>query len=238
MRHTDSTDPDCLYSVEDMIRLIEKVGFLPLFSNSLPGFSVEEHTLAGSWWTGNPESDPWEWRCIASQDDRVAYGKFFDKKAGYVSKEWFPVFANYRRDGYDFDALYDDELAPYRHKLIMDQFTDGRTWLSPDLKKAAGFGKGGEKNFPGVITDLQMQTYLIAGGFRRRKSKKGAEYGMAATVLTMPETKWGYDFVASGYSENVGESRQRLFDQALTFFPDSNEKDLRRLLGIRHSSEP
>ena len=36
------------------------------------------------------------------------YGKFFHKKTGYISVEWFPHFANYRREGYDFDALYDD----------------------------------------------------------------------------------------------------------------------------------
>ena len=35
---------------------------------------------------------------------KVAYGKFFDKKAGFISLEWLPYFANYRRSGYDFDA--------------------------------------------------------------------------------------------------------------------------------------
>ncbi len=32
--------------------------------------------------------------------------------------------------------------------------------LSTDLKKMAGFGKGGLKNYPGIITRLQMQLYL------------------------------------------------------------------------------
>ena len=38
----------------------------------------------------------------------MAYGKFFDKKSGFISKKWFSYFANYRRDGYDFDALWDE----------------------------------------------------------------------------------------------------------------------------------
>ena len=33
--------------------------------------------------------------------------------------EWLPVFANYRRDGYDFDALYEDGKAPLKHKKII-----------------------------------------------------------------------------------------------------------------------
>ena len=44
--------------------------------------------------------------------------------AGFISRKWFPVFANYRRDGYDFDALFEDEKAPYKHKKIMDFFME------------------------------------------------------------------------------------------------------------------
>ena len=55
--------------------------------------------------------------------------------------------------------------------------------LSTELKQLAGFGKGGEKNFPGITTDLMMKTYLITADFHRRRNKKGAEYGMAVSVL-------------------------------------------------------
>ena len=57
---------------------------------------------------------------IAKKHD-ILYGKFFAKKAGFISKKWLPVFANYRRDGYDFDALFEDEKAPIKHKNIMKQ---------------------------------------------------------------------------------------------------------------------
>ena len=71
----------------------------------------------------------------------MAYGKFFDKKAGFISVEWVPVFANYRRDGYDFDALYEDGKAPLKHKKIMSNFIDDRVdseILSNQLKVMAG----------------------------------------------------------------------------------------------------
>lgn len=71
----------------------------------------------------------------------MAYGKFFDKKAGFISVEWVPVFANYRRDGYDFDALYEDGKAPLKHKKIMSHFIDDRVdseILSNQLKVMAG----------------------------------------------------------------------------------------------------
>ena len=49
-----------------------------------------------------------------------AYGKFFENKAVFISKEWFPDFANYRRNGYDFDARFDDGLAAYKDKELFE----------------------------------------------------------------------------------------------------------------------
>ena len=68
----------------------------------------------------DPEKDSWRWRAIIARKHDIVYGKFFAKKAGFISRKQFPVFANYRRDGYDFDALFEDEKAPYKHKKIMD----------------------------------------------------------------------------------------------------------------------
>ena len=35
----------------------------------------------------DPERDPWAWRQILAQRGHVAYGKFFDRKAGFISLE-------------------------------------------------------------------------------------------------------------------------------------------------------
>ena len=113
-------DPECIHTVDEAVEYINKEGFLPLFKNEIPGFSLEERTAPEYWWSGDPKSDPWEWREIIARSGKVAYGKFFDKKAGFISKQWFPYFANFRRDGYDFDALWDDEKASIRQKKIMD----------------------------------------------------------------------------------------------------------------------
>ena len=121
MHGLNADDPNCIKSVEQLQAFIEEIGFLPLFRNEIPGFSVEEHTAADSWWSEDPESDPWEWRKIIAGNGRIAYGKFFDKKAGFISRGWLPAFANYRRDGYDFDARWDDELASIRSKKIMNR---------------------------------------------------------------------------------------------------------------------
>lgn len=53
-------------------------------------------------------SKKWEWRAVLARTGKVAYGKFYKNKAGFVSKKCFPEFANYRRKGYNFDAAYED----------------------------------------------------------------------------------------------------------------------------------
>ena len=108
-----------------------------------------------NWWCGNETIDPWEWRRVLSKNPEIGYGKFFDRKAGFISKKWFPVFANYRRNGYDFDSLFDDGLASFRKKKIMDLFfsddeQNGQNVISYELKEKSGFSAGGEKNFEGV----------------------------------------------------------------------------------------
>lgn len=114
MKGCSRTAPDCLHSLRDCLSLIHKIGFLPLFSNEIPGFSVEEHVPAEYWWCDDASVDPWLWRMLLAKDPSIAYGKFFNRTAGFVSRDWFPTFANYRRNGYDFDALFEDELASYR----------------------------------------------------------------------------------------------------------------------------
>ncbi len=212
MQGVDRDDPICLHTVDEAIEYIDKAGFLPLFKNDVPGFSLEERTAPESWWSGDIENDPWEWREIIARRG-VAYGKFFDKKAGFISKEWVPYFANFRRDGYDFDALWDDGRASAKQKKIMDLFMDElaeKEYFSNELKALAGFGKEGTKGFEGTIAGLQMQMYLVVCDFRQRRNKKGEGYGWPVAVYATPEHLFGYDHVTSAYREPPEESAKRI----------------------------
>ena len=44
-------DPECLHTVDEAIEYIGEVGFLPLFRNEIPGFSLEERTVPEFWWS-------------------------------------------------------------------------------------------------------------------------------------------------------------------------------------------
>lgn len=221
--------PGCIKDFEQCIGRVTAYGFLPLFSCRIPGFSVEEHSPAGGWWTGG-RSDPWEWRKLMARSEKVAYGKFFGGRAGFISLEWLPVFANWRRDGYDFDALWDDGKATARAKKVMDAFGEGESLFSFEAKRKAGFGRDGEKNFEGTVTSLQQQTYLVIRDFRQRINRNGGAYGWDIAVYSTPETVWGYDLVTSAYAEEPSASGERIKGRIRELF-GASDADIRKVLG-------
>ena len=230
IRGMSEDDPQCLKTPEELMELINQVGFLPLFKNDIPGFSVEERTMPDYWWSSDEAHDPWEWRRVIAATGDIAYGKFFQKKAGFISKTWFPEFVNARRDGYDFDARYDDQLAKNKCKNIMDLFLDREELYSFEIKKLANYGKNGEKNFDGMLTELQMQTYLVVRDFRKKKNKAGEDYGWSVAVYSTPEHMWGRDYVTEEYHKDPKESREKIASYMKQRFPQITEKQLQKTI--------
>ena len=122
-------------SEADLIKAINKYGFLPFFRNSIEGFSIEEHIAPEHWYySDSAQWDAWDWKGPVIQKTGCAYGKFFEHKAVYISRDWFPDFANYRRDGYDFDARYDEGLAKHTDKVLYDLLDSHAPVISKELK--------------------------------------------------------------------------------------------------------
>ena len=72
MKGCDESDPSALQSVEELISLVHAIGFLPLFSNTIDGFSVEERVPAYVWWTGDEAADPWNHPHFARLGELIA----------------------------------------------------------------------------------------------------------------------------------------------------------------------
>lgn len=231
MEGLDRKDPNRIKTSEELSELINKIGFLPLFKNDVPGFSVEELTATDSWWAGVPEEDPWAWREVIAGEGKIAYGKLYCNRAGFVSRDWYPYLASYRRDGYDYDSRYEDGLASYRSKKIMDVMELApEGMLSNDIKKAAGFGKTGEKGFEGTLSSLQMETYLTVRAFQRRSNKKHEEYGWPVAVYTISERLFGEEHVRSAYHLKAEEAKSKIVDQIRQFYPQANTKEIEKVI--------
>ena len=218
-----------LRSPEDVRETVRRLGFLPFFRNEIPGFSIEEHTPPALWFTEVP--GPWDWKGELARDPDLVYGKFFRGRAAFIRRDWFAVFSNYRRDGYDFDARFDDGLASLRDKSLYDVAAERGSLSSKELKVLAGYGKGGEKGFDGRVTRLQMQTYLLISDFVYALDRYGREYGWGIACYATPEHRFGEDWLAEAYREDPARSKERVYAHLQGLFPEASEKQLRRLLG-------
>lgn len=226
---TDSSDPYCLHTPDQAIDYIKQIGFLPLFQCSVPALSLENRTVPDYWWTEIEAKDPWEWRRIIAASGEVAYGKFFRGRAGFISLDWFPYFANWRRDGYDYDAAWDDGKMKFRQKNVMDCFEEKDEYYSNELKRASGLIKEEAKHFDPTLIELQEKAYVCIKDFRQRLNKKGMPYGWPLTVYSTPENMWGRDLVTSAYKEEPEESRERIYNHLLTEYPVATTEQIEAL---------
>lgn len=218
-----------LRSPEDIMELTAEAGFLPLFTGDIPGFSVEDFCPPELWFSDEADG-PWEWKGPIARSGTCVYGKFFGGRAGFVSREWFPDFANLRRDGYDFDARYDDGLASRKDKDVYDTIAAHGAILSRELKRLRNYRKGGNTGFDMVITRLQMQSYVVIGDFVYLQDKFGRPYGWGVAEYTTPEALFGCDFVAAAYRRKPEESKERIFGHLRVILPEAKEEQLRKLL--------
>ena len=219
-----------LFSSEELTYAVEAFGFLPFFKNRIEGFSVEEMCPSELWFADGIDG-PWEWKGPVASSGKCIYGKVFAGKAGFVSREWLPRFVNYRRDGYDLDSRYEEGILDRREKLIFDVVEKNAVILSKNLRELSGYGRSGAKGFDGLITRLQMQTYICVADFKYARDKSGKEYGWGIAEYTTPENLFGYEYVTSAYPEDPAVSRDAIKEHLLGILPGSDSKDLSFIIG-------
>jgi hypothetical protein len=212
----------------DLTEAVRTFGIVPLFRNSVPGFSVEEHVAPSAWFAS--EEGVWEWKGPVIRESGCAYGKFFEHKAAFVSAQWFPDLANARRDGYDFDARFDDGLASYADQYLYNLVSETAPVLTGTLKETGGYGKGGKKGFDTHLNRLQFQCYVVIRDFFYPRDKNGNPYGWGIAEYTTPEKEFGAAFTERVYLREPAESRERLLAHLKSLLPGADEGKLRAFL--------
>ncbi len=224
-------DDFVIRSMEDLMQLIREVGFVPFFENEIPGFSIEEHIDPKLWYDSGDTWEAWDWKGPVIRKLKCAYGKFLKGKAMYVSAKWFPDFANYRRDGYDFDARYEDGLAAREDLELYELLDDNAPILSKSLKALGDYRKGGRRGFDGSVTRLQKQCYVLISDFRYATDRNGNEYGWGIAEYTTPEKFLGKKFTDKVYRCSPEESYEKVLKHFRKILPGVEDRLLRKLLG-------
>lgn len=215
---------------EDIIRLVNELGFLPYFKGEIPGFSIEEN-CRNFWGTADEPSCPWDWKGPIIREGGCAYGKFYRGKAVYISRDWFPDFANWRRDGYDYDARVDDGKARHRDGRIMQVLAERSPLRSKELKALCCLSEESRKSFDASMVFLQMQAYVTISDFIYETDRLGRPYGWGLAQYATPEQFFGEDFSARVYLREPEESRERLRAHLAKLLPQADAAQIARFVG-------
>lgn len=180
------------------------------------------------WHTGNPETDPWEWRMrVLEERNDIAYGKVFFGTSGYIAKEWYPYFLAVRRQGMSFEDWYEIGKANQLEKTIYNAIRDNKKIALHDLKQECGITKETSSHFDKALTNLQKNLFVTMCGRMPKLNKCGEPYGWNSTVFCTVEEFWGEDL--SG-KVSYDEAYQRIHDRILELNPEAEEKKIKKFI--------
>lgn len=217
-----------IYSATGMMELIQQIGFLPLLDSGIEGFSAEDIVAEDCGYVRLPEGGwdwpLWKWKGEIVQEMPCMYGKFFNKKAGFISQEWWPDFCNYRRSKY---PRPDEESI---EGAILSTLQSSGSLITRELRASCGFtGKGMRSKFDGYLTRLEMATYIVTEDFIYPRDKHNHEYGWGWSLLNTPEDLYGRE--ACQCNRTPLESYQRIFEHLKEILPDTSDKQIIKLIG-------
>lgn len=183
------------------------------------------------WHTGDPETDPWEWRMrVLDERDDIAYGKFFFKKSGYITKQWIPYFLAARRDNTLFEEAYEEGLISNYAKRIYNVVAGHEVLPLHEIKQLAGFGKEEKSQFDRALTELQMKLYLTMCGRQQKISGKGEEYGWSSTVFCTTERYWGEEIFRESEKIEKAEAIEKIAKQIDALNQEADQKKMMRFI--------
>ena len=183
------------------------------------------------WHTGDPETDPWQWRMrVLAERDDIAYSKVFFRKGGFITQEWYPYFLAARRGGNTFADAYADGKYSYYAKRVYETLFDNGALPFHEIKAYGGFGRDEQSRFEKALVDLQMGLFITICGESQKRNKYGEAYGWSSTVFCLTEQFWPQDVFdkAAGITEEEAESA--ITTQVLRLNPEAKEKKMRKFI--------
>ena len=213
-------------SAPQMMEAIQELGFVPLLYSGIPGFSAEEmvdedcrYVVYDDGW----DWPMWKWKGPIINEGGCVYGKFFDKKAGYISLDWWPDFSNWRRSVNPMPEEGSIEEA------ILLTLQEHGSLITRELRSACGFtGPKMRSRFDAYVTRLQMACRIVTEDFVYPRDRHGREYGWGWSLLTTPERLYGRD--ACHCDRSPQGSRDRILQHLHGILPNATPQQLLKLI--------
>ena len=217
-----------IYTAAQLMEYIQQIGFLPLLDSGINGYSAEDIVAEDCRYILLPDGgwdwSLWKWKGPIVTEGNCVYGKFFAGKAGFISKQWWGDFCNYRRSTHPVPQEGTIEDA------ILMTLREHGSLITRELRAACGFtGPKMRSKFDSFVTRLQMGCYIVTEDFVYPTDKKGREYGWGWSLLNTPEALYGHEACTTPHTPE--ESYRLLTDHFRTILPDATDRQIQKLIG-------
>ncbi|MEG1775652.1 MAG: hypothetical protein RR367_04065 [Clostridia bacterium] len=199
-------------------------------------YGWEEQQLVDSpikWHTGDPETDPWEWRMrVLEERTDIAYAKVFFRTSGYITSQWYPHFLAVRRKGETFEEAYRSGAISHIAKRIYDLIEANGKLPLHAIKAMGGFQREEHAKFESALVELQMRMFITMCGRAQKVNSYGQGYGWSSTVFTTVEAFWR-DRDAAVLERGLcssAESYDQIRAQVLRLNPAAEARKIDRLI--------
>lgn len=182
------------------------------------------------WHTGDPDTDPWEWRIrVLNERVDIAYAKVFFKASGFITKKWYSDFVCVRRNGKDYKAMRaDGEISEFTDR-VYDVIARYDGIPMHEIKTLGGFSSEDKARFDKAIVDLQMKMLITMCGSARKRNKQGEEYGWNSMVLCTVESFWREE-AEKAVKLDPKKSFEKIRKQVLKLNPLAEESKIKRFI--------
>ncbi len=216
-----------IHSCAELADFIQQVGFLPLLESGIRGFSAEDLVDADCRYMLLPDGGwdwpLWKWKGPIVTVGNCVYGKFFNKKTGFVSLEWWPDLCNFRR--HTHPAPEEGSIE----ETILLTLQEHGSLITRELRAACGFdGPKMRSRFDSFITRMQMACRIVTEDFVYPTDKHGKEYGWGWSLLTTPEQLYGKEACKCKCSPQ--ESFERMVGHLLPLLPHAQKPQIAKIL--------
>ncbi len=180
------------------------------------------------WHTGDPETDPWEWRMrVLEERSDIAYAKVFFRASGYITEEWYPYFLAVRRQGMSFEEAWEEGRVSELSRRIYNAVQENGRVPMHEIKRLAGLRDETSAHIEKAMTDLQMGMFLTICGRQQKRNAYGELYGWSSTVFCTPEEFWHCEF---DDLPDCDQAIQKICARVSQLNPSAQERRIRKFI--------
>lgn len=174
-----------------MLQVIREFRLIPFFVNPVAGWSIEEHTAPGCWFTDDILG-PWDWKIDCVQSGDVVYGKYlWGGKAAFATPDVYKEIINWRRSLPKY-------MPTAEQTKVLDYMHENGSVSVAEVRRLLGVKKSAAD---ALLSRLQMQTRVVTGDITRVYRGSDLHYsGWQRSSFCAPEALFeDLDFPFPGY---------------------------------------